>query len=703
MTADEIRKISVESSDTYFNYLKEHEKGVQEVHLFELEYLRSSDMVIKIRLSSKIVDTEGLFFKNLTNGKSYDTAAVKIIEYDSEKNIMLIKPGNKAKPDFQFLRNNDLRVIIDLKFLVLRVKKWYENWGGQVRIPIKISKHADTYQNIEYFEEPELHPSENQKQALATLFTNPFTYVWGAPGTGKTQFVLAYAILHYIKNGDKVAIFAPTNNAIEQVLSGVLKMTDKAGVDRKQLIRIGTPSKKFADQYPEVCEDFGINKKIFEIDNQIDLMERVISFHETKEMILKAKESIPPLEELVEMYQVVKKDKNERKPYLAHSKPIIEKIKQEFSQIPDWQIFVEDLNLFNCKMVHKELVSFLSMQEKQLETDETFYYEYQSHNAEQMLQMMERLNDEKNHLEQSSTKERMKKVNVVAYTLDGFIANYDESKLAVDHVFLDEAGYANIIKALPLMSENTPVTFFGDHKQLPPVCEVNDFEITRDETYKNMFLWAQSAIFLDSLFVQSFEYCRDQFLTNARLSPTQMVQCSLNGTYRFGNNLASVLARFVYTRDFHSLQPKGETQIFFVNGPKVDPLKSRTSINEVIEIKKIVQRLKDQDMNDFVILTPYKNQIRLLNKYLITERNDNKILTVHGSQGREWETVILSVVDTSDKWFVNTKLNLSKGLNLINTAVSRAKKNLIIVCDLNYWQNQPGQLISELIRTGRKI
>jgi superfamily I DNA and/or RNA helicase len=50
---------------------------------------------------------------------------------------------------------------------------------------------------------------------------------------------------------------------------------------------------------------------------------------------------------------------------------------------------------------------------------------------------------------------------------------------------------------------------------------------------------------------------------------------------------------------------------------------------------------------DFVILTPYKKQIRLLNNYLPQERNDLKILTVHGSQGREWETVILSVVDTT--------------------------------------------------------
>ncbi|HEY6915337.1 MAG TPA: AAA domain-containing protein, partial [Paludibacter sp.] len=120
-------------------------------------------------------------------------------------------------------------------------------------------------------------------------------------------------------------------------------------------------------------------------------------------------------------------------------------------------------------------------------------------------------------------------------------------------------------------------------------------------------------------------------------------------------------------------------------------------------IQKAVESLKIQNKNDFIILTPYKKQIRLLNNYLPQERNELKILTVHGSQGREWETVIFSVVDTSDKWFVDSKIIKSKGLNLVNTAVSRAKKQLIIVCDKDYWMNQNGQLITDLLRNGTEI
>ena len=103
---------------------------------------------------------------------------------------------------------------------------------------------------------------------------------------------------------------------------------------------------------------------------------------------------------------------------------------------------------------------------------------------------------------------------------------------------------------------------------------------------------------------------------------------------------------------------------------------------------------------DFAILTPYRNQLMLLGRHLPRARRNQQILTVHGSQGREWHTVILSLVDTYDKWFTDSQNELSKGLNLINTAVSRAKKRLIIVGDLHFWSRQQGQLLQGLVKVG---
>ena len=59
---------------------------------------------------------------------------------------------------------------------------------------------------------------------------------------------------------------------------------------------------------------------------------------------------------------------------------------------------------------------------------------------------------------------------------------------------------------------------------------------------------------------------------------------------------------------------------------------------------------------DFAILTPYSRQIRVL-KEKMPQYKDTRILTVHKSQGREWDTVILSVYDNA--------FNFSEGLAMV--------------------------------------
>jgi hypothetical protein len=295
----------------------------------------------------------------------------------------------------------------------------------------------------------------------------------------------------------------------------------------------------------------------------------------------------------------------------------------------------------------------------------------------------------------------MKNTNVTACTLDYHIGNL--TKLDVQHIFLDEAGYANMIKALTLFEHDTPVSFLGDHKQLPPVCELNDFSIEKEKEFQNVFLWAQSAVYIDTLFSQSRDDILRQYITNTATDAGYISKTMLNVTYRFGTNLAAILGKYIYLADFSSVNPDGNTKILYINAPKHEEAKSRISITEVMILKNLVSFLRWQNSNDYVILTPYIKQVKLLGRYLPQERNDMKILTVHGSQGREWDTVLLSVVDTHDKWFVDSANKRAKGLNLLNTAVSRAKKQLVIVCDTHYWKAQRGQLLTDLINAGEEL
>jgi superfamily I DNA and/or RNA helicase len=111
------------------------------------------------------------------------------------------------------------------------------------------------------------------------------------------------------------------------------------------------------------------------------------------------------------------------------------------------------------------------------------------------------------------------------------------------------------------------------------------------------------------------------------------------------------------------------------------------------------------ESSDYAVLTPYRDQVSLLAKLMPELADSDRLLTVHKSQGREWHTVIYSVCDIGNgvqPWFTDSTNTSSGGLANVNTAVSRAKQHLIIVCDSTAWEPKSAQLISGLIQARSK-
>lgn len=92
------------------------------------------------------------------------------------------------------------------------------------------------------------------------------------------------------------------------------------------------------------------------------------------------------------------------------------------------------------------------------------------------------------------------------------------------------------------------------------------------------------------------------------------------------------------------------------------------------EIDVIVQEMMPQfaDMGSVGIITPYRAQAEEINKIL----GQDIASTVHKYQGRECDTIIMSTVD-------NMPTDFSDDSNLLNVAISRAKKQLYIVTNGN--------------------
>lgn len=327
--------------------------------------------------------------------------------------------------------------------------------------------------------------------------------------------------------------------------------------------------------------------------------------------------------------------------------------------------------------------------------------EYQNLANPQLEILLREFCSEKEKLENYSTETRIESAQVIGATIDTYLHRFKEKRANVAHIFIDEAGYASIVKALTVFTSKTPVTFLGDHKQLPPVCEIKKSDIKKDKDISEVFVWDQSAIYIGDLWTaKNLDAALQKYFTSIKPSYVDFPKSTLTESFRFGPNLAKVLDKYVYEEGFNS-QVDQDTELIICNVSNPQSSRGRGRLNEAeaLAIQDLV--IKNFKVKDSVaILAPYNDQIKTLKKLLPDFKDENKILTVHKSQGREWDTVIYSVCDIGNgrrPWFTDTISTISNGLNNVNTAVSRAKKRLIICCSYDEWINRNNQLIKGLL------
>ena len=319
--------------------------------------------------------------------------------------------------------------------------------------------------------------------------------------------------------------------------------------------------------------------------------------------------------------------------------------------------------------------------------------------------------------EKKSAAPLIEKFSVIAATVDSCIYRLSPGgDYKTDHVFLDEAGYCNIIKGMALTGFGCPLTMLGDHKQLPPVFDCDDRKMLNDPERKIVRLWGISTLYLEDAMVTDNRraLCRQE---PDRPTFSRTMTGALRETHRFGPALAKVLARRVYGAGFCS-KCVNETRILYVNVPKKAEDKGRDEKGDYRRIsteeRKCIRDMMEHNLAHWNytigIITPYvkqRNRLagsinRLMNKYERTEDMDDDVVTVHRSQGREWDVVLFSITDAyEEKW--STDSNRPDALKLINTAVSRAKKMLVLIGDADDWKNRQGQLISDLFRVAEEV
>lgn len=272
MRIADLKELTLKSAKTYYDYLAKNDLGLEYIEVVMIEEARAQERVYLFKTRKRIIDPETLRIYDSSQGVWYEPETdFEIESYEEEKNILTIKILNLGLNVNKIHDLRTIKLVSDLKFLVKNIEIWFGSNGDDLGLP-KFAELPCKKEKRKFLEDKK--PSQNQEFAIETTLNNPLSYVWGAPGTGKTEFVLSYSILHYLQKNKRIAIFAPTHNALEQVLRGVVKMTDKLDIPREDIFRVGMPSKSFLEEYPELCE---IHGKGFQEERQKMFQERMKS------------------------------------------------------------------------------------------------------------------------------------------------------------------------------------------------------------------------------------------------------------------------------------------------------------------------------------------------------------------------------------------------------------------------------------------
>lgn len=239
-----------------------------------------------------------------------------------------------------------------------------------------------------------------------------------------------------------------------------------------------------------------------------------------------------------------------------------------------------------------------------------------------------------------------------------------------DYVIVDEASQVDLATFVLALSCAKRVVIVGDEKQLPNVID-------------------HDTIIQDRDILKNFDIPKEyKFSTHSALSATldifndQVPQQLLREHYRCHSKIINYCNRVYYDNQLIVLTNEDDG----INNPLViyKTVKGNHARHNHVNERQIEVTLEEMPKKEGLnlyngssgIVTPYRNQAEELKKRLKLLGADDNVLadTVDKFQGRERDVIIINTVDNKISKFVDNP-------NRLNVAISRARKQLIMVVD----------------------
>lgn len=539
--------------------------------------------------------------------------------------------------------------------------------------------------------------NNSQYVAVKRAMENQISVIQGPPGTGKTQTILNI-IANILIQGKTVQVVSNNNSATENVFEKLSSSKYNLGFI---VATLGKSDNKtnFINNQKTNYPDFTSWKSD---DIQDDFMQQV------QEKSKKLKTVFDKQERLAQLNQELNRLKIERKyfnEYLNETNVTVDYTKYKRSMKSNkwmklWQECQsisevnKDINFFlKLKFFFKYGLynfSIYSLEISQIITTfQAFYYETRENEIlKELDDITAYLNNTSNHLLDNLTNDSMKFLkNYLAnkyekntyrqlFTSEDFLKNpYDilneypvilsttfssrdslNDNVVYDYVIMDESSQVDIATGALAMSCAKNMVIVGDTNQLPNVVDKHT-EIRADVIF-NQYNLSKGYRFTNS------------FLQSVLEVTPNVTQTMLREHYRCHPKIIEFCNQKFYRGNLIIMtEDHGEKDVLkVIKTVKGNHSRNHFSQRQIDIIKNKIIPNDITNKKETGIISPYNNQVQSLKEQI----DGIEQATVHKFQGKEKDTIIISTVEDEITDFVDDPY-------LLNVAVSRAKKKLILV------------------------